>query len=227
MSDERPFTCRIEAIEPVTHDVKRLVVAKPDGYTFEPGQATEAAIDKDGWRDEGRPFTFTSRPVDPRLEFTIKIYPDHNGVTEQIGKLAVGDALRIGEAWGAIRYGGPGTFIAGGAGVTPFIAILRKLEADGELPGNQLLFSNKTAKDVILEGEFRRMLGDRAIFTLSREERDGYEHGRIDRAMIERHVQQLADTRFYLCGPPPMVEELGGLLEDLGVTTESVVVEED
>lgn len=116
---------RIKAAEYVTHNVRRFDVDKPSGFTFEPGQATEVSIDKDGWRDEKRSFTFTALPEWDDLQFTIKIYPDHHGVTEQLGKLEVGDALILDEPWGTIQYKGPGTFIAGGAGITPFIAILR------------------------------------------------------------------------------------------------------
>ncbi|WDR00201.1 hypothetical protein PSC71_05305 [Devosia sp. J2-20] len=39
----------------------------------------------------------------------------------------------MGDAWGTIQYQEPGTFIAGGAGVTPFIAILRDLQAKDTL----------------------------------------------------------------------------------------------
>ncbi len=71
-------TLKIKDIQNVTHDVKSFTIEKPDGYDFEPGQATEVAIDKDGWREEKRPFTFTSLPEDDELEFTIKIYPEHD-----------------------------------------------------------------------------------------------------------------------------------------------------
>ena len=117
----------------VTHNVRRIRLEKPDDYNFTPGQATEVAIDKEGWRDEKRPFTFTSLNSDPWLEFVIKVYPDHDGVTEQIGQLQKGDSLIIEDLWGAIEYKGEGTFIAGGAGVTPFIAIFRDLARKGEL----------------------------------------------------------------------------------------------
>ena len=224
MSDETRHACRIEAVEAVTHDVRRLVVARPAGYGFEPGQATEVAIDRDGLRDEKRPFTFTSLPSDPRLEFTIKIYPEHDGVTARIGELGVGDGLEIGEAWGTIRYRGPGVFIAGGAGVTPFIAILRRLQKTDDLPGNRLLLSNKTAADVILAGEFRRMLGERAVFTLTREQRRHYEHGRIDRTFIRNHVDDFTQP-FYVCGPPPMVDDVTACLRELGADSDAIVVE--
>ena len=71
----------------VTHDTNHYVFSRPDGMTFEPGPAAELAIQKDGWKDKGRPFTFTSMPSDSDLEFVIKTYPDHNGVTEQMSLL--------------------------------------------------------------------------------------------------------------------------------------------
>jgi ferredoxin-NADP reductase len=78
------------------------------------------------------------------LEFTIKIYSDHDGVTNQLGQLKVGDELLLHDVWGAIQYKGEGTFIAGGAGVTPFIAIFRQLQKDKKLGNNKLIFSNRT-----------------------------------------------------------------------------------
>ena len=96
------------------------------------------ALDKDGWRDEQRPFTFTGLPDADRLEFVIKSYPSHDGVTEQIADLKPGDSVLIEDPWGAIEDKGPGTFIAGGAGITPFIAILRARHArEGSLAGCQ------------------------------------------------------------------------------------------
>jgi predicted ferric reductase len=52
---------------------------------------------------------------------------------KRIRKLKHGDELIIRDVWGAIEYKGEGVFIAGGAGVTPFIAILRQLQADDKL----------------------------------------------------------------------------------------------
>ena len=215
----------ILGIGDVTHDVKRFVTTRPDGFDFEPGQATEMTLTDPEWADEGRPFTFTSLPADPKLEFTIKGYPDHDGVTKRLHALSVGDHVELSDVFGAITWKGPGVFIAGGAGVTPFIAILRHLEKTDQLQGNRLLFSNKTEADIILREEFIRMLGDNAKFTLTREEHPRYEHGRIDQAFLENHIDDFSQ-KFYTCGPPEMVEDVAKALEKLGASTDAIVIEE-
>ena len=111
----------ILSIQQITHDVKCFRIEKPAGYQFIPGQATDVAINKPGMEDQKRPFTFTALNEEPYLEFTIKRYKDHHGVTDQLHQLDVGDQIIIEDAWGAIEYKGPGYFIAGGAGITPFI----------------------------------------------------------------------------------------------------------
>jgi ferredoxin-NADP reductase len=111
---------RILSIKEVTHDVKSFTIERPANYSFVPGQATEVSINKPDWKNEKRPFTFTSLKDAPHLEFVIKGYPDHKGVTAELHKLTVGDELLIHDVWGAISYKGKGVFIAAGAGVTPY-----------------------------------------------------------------------------------------------------------
>lgn len=83
----------IRSIQFITHDVLRITLDKPSGYNFAPGQATEVAINKGGWKEERRPFTFTSLPGDAHLEFTIKTYPSRNGVTNALRQLKPDDEL--------------------------------------------------------------------------------------------------------------------------------------
>src|SRR5688572_9468624 len=123
---------KIESIKKVTHDVLQIVTEKPSAYSFKPGQATEVSINKDGWKNKKRPFTFTSLPANDYLEFTIKTYPLHKGVTSELLSLKKNDELILHDVFGAITYKGEGVYIAGGAGVTPFISILRYLKASNE-----------------------------------------------------------------------------------------------
>ncbi len=215
---------KIKTIERLTHNVKRFQCEKPADYAFIPGQATEVAINKKGWETEKRPFTFTSLNESPNLEFTIKMYNDHSGMTNELNTLEVGDELIIDDVWGAIEYKGPGYFIAGGAGITPFIAILRQLHKENRLAGNKLFFSNKTEADIILRPELTSMLCSNAIYTITNEQSNNYHTGHINEQFLKTYVDDFS-KHFYLCGPPQMVEALQDILIKLGASPEAVVFE--
>lgn len=215
---------RILGIEPVTHDVKRFQLEKPSGYSFIPGQATEISINKPDLINEKRPFTFTSLNKETYLEFTIKIYQSHNGVTKELAKLKPGDELIIRDVWGAISYKGKGVFIAGGAGITPFISIFRDLRSKNAAQGNILLFANKTKADIILEKEFRELLGNSFINILSQEKTKDNFYGHIDETFLKTNIGDI-NKKFYVCGPPPMMDAILKQLSDLGVGDNSITLE--
>jgi ferredoxin-NADP reductase len=215
---------KIVSVEPVTHDVMRFKVQKPEGYTFVSGQATDVSINTPNLKNEKRPFTFTSLNDNDYLEFIIKIYDSNDGVTRELGKLKQGDELLIHDVWGAIEYKGEGVFIAGGAGVTPFIAILRQLQAENKIANNKLIFTNKTANDIILKKEFNDMLGKNFINTLTDEKKEGYENRRIDYDFLKEKIDNFKQ-HFYICGPPQFVTAISEALAQLGAKTDAVIFE--
>lgn len=217
-------TVKIESIEHVTHDVLRIVTNKPSDYAYLPGQATKITINKIGWLNEKRPFTFTNLPTDNSLEFTIKTYPEHHGVTNELLSLKPDDELVLHEVYGTIAYKGEGVFIAGGAGVTPFIAIFRDLKSKKEIGNNMLIFANKTKADIILEKEFEALLGDTFINILSDEKLEGYSKGRITEQFLKANISNFKQP-FYICGPPPMIKEVESLLVNLGANKNNITKE--
>ncbi|MGB7395531.1 MAG: flavodoxin reductase [Pricia sp.] len=220
---ERNIT--IDSVTHLNHNVVHLVTQKPEGYSFKPGQATEMSLARENWKNEKRPFTFTSLPDSTALEFVIKSYPAHDGVTEKMPGLEPGDEVLIGDAWGAIQYKGPGVFIAGGAGVTPFIAILKDLTEKGDIKGNKLLFANKKERDIFYQEHFQEWLGDDFINILSEEKTDAHDHGRIDLDYLNKQVSDV-DQFFYVCGPPEMTEDVVGYLKKMGVDQKKIVKED-
>jgi len=222
---------KILLVEQVTHSVKRFIVEKPSGYRFIPGQATNVSVNQAGLQTKKRPFTFTSLASDLVLEFIIKgyptdDYPGHSGVTEVIHRLSAGDELIIDEPWGTINYGEPGVFIAGGAGITPFLAIFKDLEQREEIGKNRLIFSNKTQKDIIMEGMLRSLFNrpNQLLLTLTQEKRDGYECGRVDKRFLEENLK-VFNQPFYLCGSKQMVKDLRTNLVALGANPKLLVFE--
>lgn len=208
----------------ITHDVKRFVIERPANYKFIPGQATDVSINLPEWKDKLRPFTFTGLMDWNYLEFMVKIYNDHDGVTKMLGKTNAGSELILHDVFGAIQYKEPGVFIAGGAGITPFIAILRHLYKHREIEGNTLIFSNKTSADVILEDELKTMLNENFISVITRENNIGFISKHIDRNFLITAVADF-DQYFYVCGPDDFVKEINNSLISLGAKSDLLVFE--
>jgi len=222
-----PHDITLRRIEPVTPSTYRLTFDKPDGFTFSPGQATDVAVLKDGWEDEKRPFTFTSFPDDHHLEFVIKSYPHHDGVTEQIGLMTAGDKVRIEDPWGAIADKGRGVFFAGGTGITPFIPILRDRARAGTIDGCTLVLAAKTEDELILKSEWDKIDGLETVYVLSDENKAPFDHGRICLEVANEFVAGVGegDHMFYVCGPDGMVTNVVDNLTYMGVTEDRIVKE--
>ena len=216
---------KIKSIDKVTHDVLKIVTEKPQGSNFTPGQATEVSINKNGWQEEKRPFTFTCLPDDDYLEFTIKTYPSHKGVTNELLELKQNDELILHDVFGAIAYKGEGVFIAGGAGVTPFISIFRFLRLRNELGGNKLIFANKRKDDIILKQEFESLLGKNFINILSDDISKEYAHGYITEEFLKANITDLK-KKIYLCGPDAMMDSIEKHLSNLGAEENTIIKEE-
>ncbi len=215
---------KIIEIEPVTPDVIRITTQKPFDLVFEPGQATNISIHSSEEISEMRPFTFTSLPKQHLLEFTIKTYPEHNGFTKKLLGLKAGDELMLQGVFGAIKYNGEGVFIAGGAGVTPFIPIFRHLKSIEQIGSNRLIYANKTRADIILEKEFISILGTNFINILSEEKVSGFANGEITENFISKNNGG-KNRKYYVCGPPGMMDTIQGQLSKLGVPEDCIISE--
>lgn len=220
----KQYFVKIKSIKHITHDVLQMVTEKPKEFNFIPGQATHISINEPDWKVKKNPFTFTCLPEDDFLEFIIKTYPEHKGVTNELLKLKEDDEFILHDVFGSIAYKGEGVFIAGGAGVTPFISIFRDLQSRNEIGKNKLIFANKMKRDIILKDEFEDTLGRNFFNILSDEQDEEYAHGQITEGFLEEFVNNLT-KHVYVCGPPPMMEAILKQLSNLGVPENAIIVE--
>ncbi len=207
----------------ITHDVKRFVLEKPEGFEYSPGQSASISLDLPGWENKVRAYTFTSLQHWDHLEFIIKIYEDNNSVTSQLANLKVGAELLLHDVFGTIKYKGPGVFIAGGTGITPFIAIFRALFESENMRKVALLYSNKTTDDIILHDDLTKMLGPAYKNVFTKEGVIGFRERRIDRKFLIENIGHF-EHRFYVCGPKKFTEEICEALVSLGAKPESLII---
>ena len=215
---------KILSIGLITRDVLQVWTERPHGLNFKPGQAVDIAINKEGWENRKRSFTFTNLPDDDFLQFTIKTYPSHKKVTNELLHLKKNDELILSDVFGSIEYKGEGYFIAGGAGITPFVSIIRDLEAHNAIGDNKIIFANKTRDDIILKYELEHILGKNFINILSDEVTDDYAHGYINEDFLKEHITDF-NKYFYLCGPYPMMKAVEEILSGFHVDEKLIIKE--
>lgn len=206
----------------VTPNVKRFVVEKPGGYKFIPGQGTAVSVNEPKFRKESKPFTFVSVNESDHLEFLVKFYTGHYGLMERLVKVKAGDELILHEAFGSIRYEGPGLFIAGGTGITPFIAIFRQLESEDQLAGNSLLFANRTADDIIMKDELKEMLGGDCVNILEISNDPGMKTGFIGSKLLKQYKTG-DEGYYYICGPDKFTIIIVKHLLSLGIRKSKII----
>ena len=122
---------RIDAIEELTHDIRRLVLSGDENIQFKAGQYADITIPG---TEEVRSFSMANLPGG-ELEFMIKLYPDgkFSGLLAD-GGLSVGDEVEVTGPYGVFtlrQSDRPLLFIGGGAGMAPILALLRSMVDKG------------------------------------------------------------------------------------------------
>jgi propane monooxygenase reductase subunit len=217
----RTVRTRVEAIEPLTRDIRRLVVRVEEGeMPFRCGQYVDIRIPG---TDEYRSFSMANVPAgDGRLEFMIKLYPGgrFSGLLSD-GSLEVGDELDVRGPYGVFTLRAtdrPLVFIGGGAGMAPILSLLRSMADQAIARSAVFYYGARGEADLFHLDELRSLaaaLPDfRFVPALSDEDWDG-EMGLIT-DVVDRCEPDLADVDAYLCGPPPMVDAATELLTRRG-----------
>jgi ferredoxin-NADP reductase len=117
--------------------------------------------------------------------------------------------------------GGPLLLVAGGSGIVPLMAMVRRRAAVGSDVEATLLFSSRGWDDVIYRDELERLDGGglTVVHTLTRSQPPDW-HGysrRVDEAMLaEVGPPPEQHPRVYVCGPTPFVEAAAEGLVALG-----------
>jgi propane monooxygenase reductase subunit len=213
----RTVGTRVEAIEPLTRDIRRLVLRLDEGeMPFHPGQYVDVRIPG---TDEYRSFSMANLPSDDgRLEFMIKLYPGgrFSGLLAD-GRLEVGDQLEVKGPYGVFTLretDRPLVFIGGGAGMAPILSLLRSMADLAVARPAVYYYGAREQHDLFHLDELQALAAAlpnfRFVPALSDADWDG-ETGLIT-DVVDRCEPELAEVDAYLCGPPPMVDAATELL---------------
>jgi ferredoxin-NADP reductase len=216
----------VSSIKPETPTVKSFRLELPMWMPHLPGQHYDVRLTApDGYRAQ-RSYSVASSPLDEgSVELTIDRLADGEVSPYFHDVVEVGDQVEVRGPFASYfvwRGESPVLLVGGGSGVVPLMAILRhRRRTMPELP-MRLVYSVRTASDLIYADE----LGSEAIVTYTREPPAGWtgHTGRIDASLIDAAGIAPGATAF-VCGSNGFVESAGGLLLESGVAPEHVKTE--
>jgi NAD(P)H-flavin reductase len=217
----------IKKIEKVG-DTKIFRMEPEDGRNiqFRPGQFVKIINPETG---EFRPYSIASPPEWNFFEFAIRMLGGK--FTSYLDGLKEGDKIEIEGPLGHVQYGGERKciFVAAGTGIAPIISMLRHVNEKNIEGEFYLFYSNKTKNETVYFEEIERMNAEgkvKVVFTFTREELPGFEHGRISEWMVKKYLPtELSEFKVFMCGKMEMVLSLKEIFEKLGVKKENVKFE--
>jgi len=192
------------------------------------GQHVDIRLTADDGYQAQRSYSIASAPEAPQVTLTVERLADGEVSSYLAGELRAGDQFELRGPIGGYfvwtaALGGPLFLVGGGSGVVPLMAMLRhRAAAQSHVPAT-LLYSSRSAADIIYRAELDRLAGQgdglTIVHTLTRERPPGWSGlaRRIDRAMLQGvGVAPDASPRIFVCGPTPLVEAAARELRDLG-----------
>ena len=198
---------------------------------FRAGQYVSVKL-KIGGAVTARPYTLAASParaLEGEYEITVKKAPD-GFVSEYILKnWEVGTEVTLSGPEGPFSYEplrdeAEVVGLAGGSGITPFMAMANAILDGTEDFRLTLLYGSRTKADILYEEELAEICAKtdkvRVIHVLSEEEAEGYEHGFIGAELIRKYAPET--YTLYVCGPRAMHDFLAGELPKLGLDEKHV-----
>ena len=185
----------------------------------------------DGYQAE-RSYSIASAPGEP-LALTVEDLPDGEVSPYLVEDVRPGDQFEVrGPIGGYFIWDGgasPVLLIGGGSGIVPLRSILRHRARTGSQAPARLLYSARTAADLVYKDELDSYHdGAEVIYTLTREQPPGWSGyaRRVDAAMLAEVAWPPAQEPVaYVCGPTNFVEAVAAGLVDSGYPARSVRTE--
>ncbi|MDO9418601.1 ferredoxin reductase family protein [Pararhizobium sp.] len=208
------------------HHGATIITAKPVSRKLRalPGQFGFFRVEKSGLR-EPHPFTIAGIDEDGTVRFAIKPLGDYTAALRE--GIAVGDALKLEGGYGHFNHkrgGKKQIWLAGGIGITPFLAMAGRLKGD-EGQDIQLFYCVRERAEAIGLETFEAQAEKLANFSFKLH--DSAIEGRFDaEKLVAGSAVNPEGADLWFCGPPPLRKAIEKGLSGLGKKPKRVEFEQ-
>ena len=193
------------------------------------GQHVDIRLTADNGYQAQRSYSIASPAgCGPHVELTIEYVSSGEVSPFLTEELRAGDTIELRGPIGGYFTWNPGIspplmLIAGGSGVVPLMSMLRTRNRAGNKVPAKLLYSSRSADDIIYRDELDRMAVNRDGFDLVHALTRGAPAGwkgqtrRVDREMLAQWgFPSAKEPQIFVCGPTSFVETVADQLVSLG-----------
>ena len=211
----------VVAVEPPTHDIRRLRIRLAKPLEFSPGQYATLQFSP----EHARPYSMAGLPHDGELEFHIRKVPGGRVTEYLFDQVEEGATVKVsgplGTAYLRRSHTGPMLCVGGGTGLAPVLSIVRGALDAGMPNPIHLYFGVRSPQDLYDAERLQALAAQHPNLTVhvviaTGDAGPGQRRGLVTDA-IEHDLPHLAGWRAYLCGAPAMVEALSLLVARLGM----------
>ena len=225
--------------ETVAEGTMAVYFSKPSAFRHQAGQSLLLTLvnppETDG-EGNSRTFTIASAPHEPELMVATRM---RDTAFKRVLKSApVGTRVSIDGPNGEMVLhddaSRAGVFLAGGIGITPFLAIARHAAKQGLAHRLYLFYANRRPEDAAFLPELQKLEQSNPAFRLvavmaepeKSVQRWSGETGFIRRELLERYLADITNPVYYFAGPPPMTMAMRTMLEEIGIDEQAMRYEE-
>jgi len=214
-----------------TYNIKSFRLEVDNGIDFKAGQFLQVSLKTEP--EFKRYLSISNAPTENGyIEFTKKI--TESDFSKVLNSLKTEDYVKIKYPFGNFTLDETSkkiAFLSGGIGITPIRSIC-KFVVDKNIGTDMvLIYANRTINDIAFREDFEQMQEQypklKVIHILSEPSDELIcRSGRVNSEIIKEDIPDYAQRRFYLCGPPAMVEAMKKILElELGLPVENIITE--
>lgn len=230
----KEFPVKVIAVIDRTYNVKSVRFALPEPVEFTAGQYMLVTLNPQD-KELSHPLSISNSPTESGyVEFTKKI--SESEFSQALRQLKTGDCVKLKLPFGKFTLNSGFksiAYIAGGIGITPIRSMI-KFATDQKLDTDIVLFySNHRPEDIVFMEDFAEMERQNPhlkvvhTITCSEEVKEWQgRRGHVDEILIQTETPDYAQRKFYLCGPPKMMEAMQAMLkEKLCILPENIIIE--
>ena len=209
-------------------------------FSFKAGQYVTLRTTIEG-KEVRRAYSLCTPPTEETFRVTVKEVKDGTFSVLANNKLVAGDVLEVHPPEGKFVFepeqdGRQHTYaaFAAGSGITPVMSIIKTVLQVEKHSRFVLIYGNKTPDDTIFFKELLKLQmehPDRLFieFVYSRTKEEESHYGRIDQStvnyVLKNRFKDISFTKFYLCGPEDMINNVTEILLNNNIKKEQILFE--